>query len=62
MTESVAVVIVTFNRADLLTGMLDGLAAQTRKPDAVFVIDNASTDHTREVLEARPSCGTSRSS
>ena len=53
MTESVAVVIVTFNRADLLTGMLDGLAAQTRKPDAVFVIDNASTDHTREVLEAR---------
>jgi len=53
VTESVAVVIVTFNRADLLTGMLDGLAAQTRRPDAVFVIDNASTDHTREVLEAR---------
>ena len=25
--ESVAVVVVTFNRADLLTGMLDGLAA-----------------------------------
>ena len=48
--ESVAVVIVTFNRADLLAGMLDGLAAQTRQPDAVFVIDNASADHTREVL------------
>ena len=30
--------------------MLDGLAAQTRPPDAVFVVDNASTDHTREVL------------
>ena len=53
MTESVAVVVVTFNRADLLAGMLDGLAAQTRRPDAVFVVDNASTDHTREVLEAR---------
>ncbi|MGH3306590.1 MAG: glycosyltransferase family 2 protein [Nocardioides sp.] len=52
-TESVAVVIVTFNRADLLTRMLDGLAAQTRVPDAVFVIDNASTDHTREILTAR---------
>ena len=26
--------------------MLDGLAAQTRQPDAVFVVDNASTDHT----------------
>jgi rhamnopyranosyl-N-acetylglucosaminyl-diphospho-decaprenol beta-1,3/1,4-galactofuranosyltransferase len=50
---SVAVVIVTFNRADLLVGMLDGLAAQTRAPDAVLVVDNASTDHTRAVLEAR---------
>ena len=50
---AVAVVIVTFNRADLLGRMLDGLAAQTRAPDAVFVIDNASTDHTRDVLEAR---------
>jgi rhamnopyranosyl-N-acetylglucosaminyl-diphospho-decaprenol beta-1,3/1,4-galactofuranosyltransferase len=57
MTETVAVVIVTFNRADLLTGMLDGLAAQTRRPDAVFVVDNASTDHTREVLEARSKLG-----
>ena len=53
MSESVAVVIVTFNRADLLTRMLDGLAAQTRLPDAVFVVDNASTDHTREILAAR---------
>ena len=51
--ESVAVVIVTFNRADLLTRMLDGLAAQTRVPDAVFVVDNASTDHTREILTSR---------
>ncbi len=51
--ESVAVVVVTHNRADLLVGMLDGLAAQTRAPDAVIVIDNASTDHTRAVLDAR---------
>jgi GT2 family glycosyltransferase len=49
--ESVAVVIVTFNRADLLGRMLDGLAHQTRAPDAVFVVDNASSDHTRGVLE-----------
>jgi len=53
MTETVAVVVVTYNRADLLVGMLDGLAAQTRAPDAVIVVDNASTDHTREVLDAR---------
>ncbi len=51
--ETVAVVVVTHNRADLLVGMLEGLAAQTRAPDAVFVVDNVSTDHTREVLDAR---------
>lgn len=48
--ETVAVVIVTWNRAELLGRMLDGLAAQTRRPDAVLVVDNASTDHTAEVL------------
>ncbi len=53
MSESVAVVVVTFNRADLLVGMLDGLAGQTRLPEAVFVVDNASTDHTRTVLADR---------
>lgn len=52
-TETVAVVVVTYNRADLLDRMLDGLAAQTRLPDAVIVVDNASADHTRAVLEQR---------
>ncbi|HSX66298.1 glycosyltransferase family 2 protein [Nocardioides sp.] len=51
--ESVAVVVVTYNRSAMLTGMLDGLAAQTRPADAIFVIDNASTDDTRAVLDAR---------
>jgi GT2 family glycosyltransferase len=49
--ETVAVVVVTFNRADLLRRMLDGLAAQSRRPDAVYVVDNASGDHTREVVQ-----------
>ncbi|MGI8646440.1 MAG: glycosyltransferase family 2 protein [Nocardioides sp.] len=53
MVESVAVVVVTYNRAGLLAGMLDGLAAQTRPPDLVLVVDNASTDDTRAVLDAR---------
>jgi len=48
--ESVAIVVVTFNRADLLVGMLAGLAALEHRPDAVIVVDNASTDHTPEVL------------
>ncbi|GAB2629676.1 glycosyltransferase family 2 protein [Nocardioides ginkgobilobae] len=50
--ETVAVVVVTFNRADLLTGMLDGLAALDRAPDAVVVVDNHSSDHTPDVLAA----------
>jgi GT2 family glycosyltransferase len=52
MSETVAVVVVTHNRADLLGDVLDGLAAQTHEPDAVIVVDNASEDHTREVLDA----------
>ncbi|MFC5729572.1 MULTISPECIES: glycosyltransferase family 2 protein [Nocardioides] len=50
--ESVAVVVVTYNRADLLEKMLAGLAALDRAPDAVYVVDNASTDHTPDVLAA----------
>ena len=49
--ESVAIVVVTYNRADLLEGMLSGLAALDRAPDLVLVIDNASTDHTAVVLD-----------
>ncbi|QWF23684.1 glycosyltransferase family 2 protein [Nocardioides sp. LMS-CY] len=48
--ETVAIVVVTYNRADLLARMLEGLAALERRPDAVIVVDNASTDHTPEVL------------
>lgn len=55
--ESVAVVVVTYNRADLLARMLTGLAALERLPDAVFVVDNASTDHTAEVLAAATNPG-----
>ena len=41
----------TYNRADLLERMLGGLDAMERRPDCVIVVNNASTDHTREVLE-----------
>jgi rhamnopyranosyl-N-acetylglucosaminyl-diphospho-decaprenol beta-1,3/1,4-galactofuranosyltransferase len=52
MSETVAVVVVTYNRADLLDGLLDGLARLDRPADAVIVVDNASTDRTAEVLAA----------
>lgn len=48
--ERVAVVVVTYNRAELLEGMLRGLEALDRAPDLVLVVDNASTDHTAQVL------------
>ncbi|MCW2756725.1 MAG: glfT2 2, partial [Nocardioidaceae bacterium] len=57
MTETTAVVVVTFNRADLLERMLAGLARMEPAPEAVIVVDNASTDHTRQVLEAATNPG-----
>jgi len=50
VTETVAIVVVTYNRADLLTNLLAGLDRLERPADAVFIVDNASTDHTAEVL------------
>jgi rhamnopyranosyl-N-acetylglucosaminyl-diphospho-decaprenol beta-1,3/1,4-galactofuranosyltransferase len=41
---------VTYNRRELLRQCLDALAAQVRAPDAILVVDNASTDGTREML------------
>src|SRR5258708_6170179 len=47
---SVAAVIVTFNRKGLLVRCLEAVRAQTRPCDRVFIIDNASTDGTTELL------------
>lgn len=52
MTESVAIVVVTYNRAELLEPMLAGLKRLDPAPDRVIVVDNASTDRTPEVLAA----------
>lgn len=48
-----AAVIVTFNRSAKLARVLDALAGQTVKPDVIYVIDNASTDDTQAVVEAK---------
>jgi rhamnopyranosyl-N-acetylglucosaminyl-diphospho-decaprenol beta-1,3/1,4-galactofuranosyltransferase len=49
---SVCAVVVTYNRKDLLRECLLALQAQTRPPDKLVVINNASTDGTREMLES----------
>jgi GT2 family glycosyltransferase len=45
---TVSVVIPTWNRRDLLLRVLGALANQTRRPEEVIVVDNASTDQTGE--------------
>ena len=49
---SVAAVVVTYNRKDYLADLLPSLLAQTRPLQAIYVVDNASTDGTREFLDA----------
>lgn len=46
----VTALVVTYNRRQLLSRCLAALFAQTRPPDQVLVVDNASTDGTREYL------------
>lgn len=49
----VAAVVVTHNRRELLGEALTALGAQTRVPDRVVVIDNASADGTAEMVSGR---------
>ncbi|KVL13857.1 hypothetical protein WL40_30085 [Burkholderia ubonensis] len=50
--QSIAAVVVTFNRATLLKSVLEHIEQQTRRPDVLIIIDNNSTDNTPEVVEA----------
>lgn len=49
----VVAVVVTYNRRDLLIEALTAVLGQTRAPDAVIVVDNASTDDTAEMVRGR---------
>ncbi len=49
----VCAVVVTWNRRDLLAESLVALEAQTRPPQHIVVVDNASTDGTGELLSSR---------
>lgn len=51
--SKIAAVIVTFNRSQKLAQVLDALAKQTTCPDTIYVIDNASTDDTEEVVRSK---------
>jgi rhamnopyranosyl-N-acetylglucosaminyl-diphospho-decaprenol beta-1,3/1,4-galactofuranosyltransferase len=53
MRESVAAVVVTYNRSKLLLECLDALLRQSRPVDKIVLIDNASSDDTSLVLESQ---------
>lgn len=50
--DRVVAVVVGWNRRELLTQCLDGLASQRRRADVVVVVDNSSTDGSGEVARA----------
>lgn len=49
-SNSTAAVVVTFNRKILLCECLEALLRQSKKIDAIFVVDNASSDGTKDLL------------
>jgi glycosyltransferase involved in cell wall biosynthesis len=55
----VSIVIPTHNRAELLSELLSSIRDQSHRPVEVVVVDDASTDHTDQVIEcfAKEICG-----
>jgi rhamnopyranosyl-N-acetylglucosaminyl-diphospho-decaprenol beta-1,3/1,4-galactofuranosyltransferase len=51
-SQTVVAVIVTRDRTELLTQSLAAVAAQSRRPDHVVVVDNGSDDAVRAAVEA----------
>ncbi len=49
-SNGVCAVVVTYNRKDLLLECLKSLREQTLPLDAIYIVDNASTDDTSELL------------
>ncbi len=47
MADSIAAVVVTYNRKDILVECLNALLSQTRPVDKIILIDNASSDGTQ---------------
>jgi len=48
---NISVIIITSNRAKMLEGVLVSLVQQTRLPEEVVVVDNNSSDNTKEIAE-----------
>jgi glycosyltransferase involved in cell wall biosynthesis len=53
MASKIAGIICTHNRHHYLEGAIESLLAQTCPDCEILVVDNASTDKTRQVVESR---------
>ena len=51
--EKIIAVIVTFNRQELLSRCVHALRNQTKKPDAILIVNNGSTDNTEQWLHSQ---------
>lgn len=51
MDPLISVIVVTYNRAHFLTDALDSIQRQTFKDYEVIVVDDGSTDNTKEIVE-----------
>lgn len=51
MKRKIAAVVVTYNRKQFLINCLHAIEMQTEKPSNVYILDNASTDGTEQLLE-----------
>jgi glycosyltransferase involved in cell wall biosynthesis len=54
MPVTITTIVCAYNESRLLPACLFSLLAQTRPPDEILVIDNASTDDTGAVARAIP--------
>jgi GT2 family glycosyltransferase len=52
MSDTVCAVVVTYNRKELLRECLEAVTSQSRAPDTVLVVDNASTDGTPDMVRS----------
>ncbi len=50
---TVATIIVTFNRKELLLKCIDAVYSQSHQPDVIYIIDNHSTDGTNLLLKEK---------
>jgi rhamnopyranosyl-N-acetylglucosaminyl-diphospho-decaprenol beta-1,3/1,4-galactofuranosyltransferase len=55
--ENLFVVVVTYNRADFLKNLLASLGRLDTRPDGIIMVDNASSDHTADVVSRAIAAG-----